>query len=239
MSKDIETWRLIPLLNATGEVQMAIDRWLLQQHQHHNHPSTLRFYTWEKPTISLGYHQKDYPDQWNTLPIDIVRRPTGGQAVLHGEDLTYAVVTSRAAGKRGETYRYLCQFLIDGWRSLGVKLDYGKATLQYASSPNCFATATNADLVTEAGKKAIGSAQLRRRKAILQHGSMNLSDETGLFIKIFNEFPPENLLTAIPSSENRDITQIINTLTSAAKDWFKINIVLQPLSKAEWQDIFN
>ena len=233
------SWRLIPLLNASGEVQMKIDRWLLQQHRLHNHPSTLRFYTWQPAAISLGYHQKNYPQQWHDLPLDIVRRSTGGQAVLHQGDLTYSIVTSRLPGKRGETYKYLCQFLINGWRSLGVELSYGNQTKPYTNCHNCFATATRADLVTPSGNKAIGSAQLRRRKAILQHGSMYLRDNSQLFIKIFNEAAPQDLLTTIPSSDNRTIPKIVEALTLAAEDWFKINLVLQPLSAVEWQDILN
>ena len=216
---------------------MAIDKWLLEQHRLGNHPPTLRFYTWSKGAISLGYHQRDYPSFWQELPLDIVRRPTGGKAVLHQGDLTYSVVTSAIAGKRWEVYKYICQFLIDGWRSLGVNLEYGTANIEYANYHNCFATATGADLITERGKKAIGSAQLRQRNAILQHGSMNLQDNFELFIKIFNEYPPQNLRTIITSSENKTIPKIIETLTEAARDWFKINLVLQPLSQAEWQDI--
>lgn len=235
----LEHWRLIPLLEASGEIQMAVDKWLLEQHRQGKQPSTLRFYTWKPAAISLGYHQYDYPQNWQQLPVDIVRRPTGGKAVLHQGDLTYAVITSAMTGKRGEVYRYLCQFLINGWRSLGVNLNYGAATREYAKHHNCFATATNADLITEDGKKAIGSAQLRRRNAILQHGSMILEDNSDLFIKIFNEPAPQNLLTIVPSLENRNISTIVEALKLAAEDWFKINLVLQPLSQAEWQDILN
>jgi lipoate---protein ligase len=232
-----KTWRLIPLLNASGAVQMAVDTWLLEQHRQGKHPPTLRFYTWNPGAISLGYHQQDYPQFWQELPLDIVRRPTGGKAVLHQGDLTYAVITSSVSGKRWETYKYICQFLINGWRSLNVNLDYGIAAKKYINYQNCFATATGADLVTEDGKKAIGSAQLRRRKVILQHGSMTLKDNSDLFIKIFNEPAPQNLLTIIPSSENRTVPTIVEALTESAKDWFKINLVLQPLSLVEWQDI--
>ena len=218
---------------------MAIDRWLLEQHRQEKQPSTIRFYTWQPAAISLGYHQQDYPPSWQQLPLDLVRRPTGGKAVLHKGDLTYTIVTSMMRDKRGEIYKYLCQFLIAGWRSLGVELDYGYETRQYVTRHNCFATATNADLVTRDGKKAIGSAQLRRRKAILQHGSMNLRDNSDLFIKIFNEPAPQNLLTIVPSSDNRNISTIVEALKLAAEDWFKINLVLQPLSQEEWQDILN
>ncbi|HEY9649888.1 MAG TPA: lipoate--protein ligase family protein, partial [Coleofasciculaceae cyanobacterium] len=78
---------------------MAIDQWLLEQHRIGNHPPVVRFYTWASPTISLGYHQRRWPVFWQQLtwqgiPLDLVRRPTGGRAVLHQGDLTYMVVTS-------------------------------------------------------------------------------------------------------------------------------------------------
>ena len=55
-------WRLIPLLSASGSVQMAIDQWLLEQHLAGKHPPTLRFYTWQPTAISLGYHQRRWPE---------------------------------------------------------------------------------------------------------------------------------------------------------------------------------
>ena len=145
-------WRLIPLLEAPGNVQMAIDRWLLEQHQQKNHPPTLRFYTWSPPAISLGYHQRQYPEYWEYLTwqgekLDLVRRPSGGRAVLHQGDLTYAVVTSGLTGSRLQMYEKICEFLIQGWRSLGVELHYGTEGRGYIHNPNCFATATSADLV--------------------------------------------------------------------------------------------
>jgi lipoate---protein ligase len=89
----MQQWRLMPMVRGSGALQMAIDRWLLDQCTHHKHPPTLRFYTWSPAAISLGRLQKQWPDHWHNLawqgqPIDIVRRPTGGRAVLHAGDLT-------------------------------------------------------------------------------------------------------------------------------------------------------
>ena len=231
------TWRLIPLIEASGKIQMAIDTWLLEKHRQGEHPPTLRFYTWNPPAISLGYHQKEYPPHWQKYPLEIIRRPTGGQAVLHQGDLTYAVITSAKRGKRLEVYRHICQFLIEGWRSLGVELDYGNANREYRQNPNCFATATNADLITNTGVKAIGSAQLRRGKAILQHGSMMLSTSKDLFTQVFPQSAPGNLFDLINVEQDRAIVSIANSLTQAASNCFNIQFQEQPLSKIEWQDI--
>lgn len=231
-------------------MQMAIDRYLLEQHQLGKHPPSLRFYTWQPAAISLGYHQKEYPPAWNNLtwqgqPLDIIRRPTGGRAVLHQGDLTYAVVTSIPGGKRLEVYKQICQFLIAGWRSLGVNLDYGNATKEYIQHHNCFATATGSDLVTARGNKVIGSAQLRRRQTILQHGSMILDTDSKLYSRVFGVPLPENLFGVISTSDGRSTThesndiivKIIQKLTAAAEATFKIDIVNQPLSTEEWQYI--
>ena len=183
-------WRLIPILAASGSVQMAIDRWLLVQHESGKCLPTLRFYTWSPPAISLGYHQRQYPEFWQNLiwkgqKLDLVRRPTGGRAVLHQGDLTYSVVTSGIRGNTIEIYTKICEFLIQGWRSLGIELYYGQAGRGYIHNPNCFGTATGADLVLADGSKLIGSAQLRKGGAVLQHGSIRLNPDVDLFIKVF------------------------------------------------------
>jgi lipoate-protein ligase A len=236
-------WRLIPLLDAPGKIQMAIDLWLLEKHQQGKHPPTLRFYTWSTPAISLGYHQQNYPQLWDRLswqgkPLEIIRRPTGGRAVLHQGDLTYTVVTSVLPGKRLEVYKQICQFLLDGWRSLGVDLDYGNATKEYRQHHNCFATTTHADLVTLNGNKAIGSAQLRRKNTVLQHGSMMLTTDPNLYKQVFSHEASLNLQSLIPDRANNSLDKIITTLTEAAKACFKIDLVERSLSPTEWEDIF-
>jgi lipoate-protein ligase A len=237
------TWRLIPLMEASGRLQMAIDRWLLESHRQGKQPSTLRFYTWQPAAISLGYHQQNYPANWQQLswknnPLEIVRRPTGGRAVLHQGDLTYALVTNGIAGTRLSVYKYLCQFLILGWQSLGVELQYGLSDREYSEQHNCFATATSADLITNKGVKLIGSAQLRRRKTILQHGSMQLTTDRQLFTQIFGESNFSNFQESIEPNTNINLNIIIQALTQAAVTCFKINLVEEPLSDAELQDIF-
>lgn len=220
---------------------MAIDAWLLHQHCQGNQPPTLRFYTWEPAAISLGYHQRQWPDHWQTLtwqgqPLDLVRRPTGGRAVLHQGDLTYAIVTSGLTGNRLEVYQQLCQFLIQGWRSLGVDLHYGAAGRGYIHNPNCFGTATGADLVTDQGAKLIGSAQFRKGDTVLQHGSIQLQPEADLFQQVFGGEPVfPTLPLDLPRSEL--IETVVQALGKAAQDCFGMELISQPLSESEWQAI--
>ncbi|WP_069790825.1 lipoyl protein ligase domain-containing protein [Cyanobacterium sp. IPPAS B-1200] len=234
--KQPHQWRFIPLLNLSGKEQMAIDKWLLTQHQKYNHPPTLRFYTWNQPTISLGFSQKKkYPPHWNNLQwhgksIDIVQRPSGGRGVLHQGDLTYAVISSQFEGNLDEVYRQISQFLIMGWQKLGVNLSFGAPHRQYLKSSNCFALSTNADLIDSQGNKFIGSAQLKKGKFSLQHGSMLLNPTPELFKKVFNTLPPQAVLENFPN-----IDTIIETLLNAAQEYFNAEFIHQPLSSKEWK----
>lgn len=236
----IITWRLIPPIETSGEIQMAIDSWLLHQHILGEIPPTLRFYTWSNPTISLGYHQRHYPEHWQTLTwqdksLDLVKRPTGGRGVLHQGDLTYALIISGLVGNRSDVYQQICQFLIDGWRSLGIELGYGSAGKGYIHNPNCFGTATSADLVCADGYKLIGSAQLIKSGAILQHGSMRLNPNLELFRQVFDE---SIYLPPAPISQLAH-DRIIDALITAAQGHFRLKFAIEPLTDREWVQIID
>ena len=240
----MKKWRLIPFLEGYGKLQMAIDSWILKQHQEGKILPTLRFYTWNPIAISLGRNQHNYPEFWNSLmwknsPINLVRRPTGGRGVLHQGDLTYMIVTSQFQGKRIEVYKSLCQFLIDGWKLLGYDLFYGKAGRGYIHHPSCFNTATSADLILKNGYKLIGSAQFIRQKNILQHGSMRLFPDVDLSLKVF---PNTEAITPIFSEitdKKKFKETIINTLIESAKNCFNIDFIIEPFSEKEWHEILN
>jgi lipoate-protein ligase A len=241
LNSESKLWRFIPVLNASGHLQMAIDHWLFQQHQQGKHPSTLRFYLWESPTLSLGYHQKHWPEHWQQLiwqnqSLELVRRPTGGRAVLHQGDLTYAVITSQLPENPRIAYQTLCQFLIEAWRSLGLELHYGTTGRGYIHNPNCFATATAADLILSDGTKLIGSAQLRGNGVILQHGSIRLTPDAELFRQVFDVEMPAPILTSIASPETL-IPTVIDALTMAARECFGGEWVVEPLSDTELETI--
>jgi lipoate---protein ligase len=219
---------------------MAIDSWLLHQHILGEIPPTLRFYTWSNPTISLGYHQRHYPEHWQTLTwqdksLDLVKRPTGGRGVLHQGDLTYALIISGLVGNRSDVYQQICQFLIDGWRSLGIELGYGSAGKGYIHNPNCFGTATSADLVCADGYKLIGSAQLIKSGAILQHGSMRLNPNLELFRQVFDE---SIYLPPAPISQLAH-DRIIDALITAAQGHFRLKFAIEPLTDREWVQIID
>lgn len=212
---------------------MAADVWLLDQHRQGMMPPTLRFYTWSSPTLSLGYHQRRYPAHWPEItwqgrPLSWVRRPTGGRAVLHEGDLTYSLVTSGWPGRRQAVYRQICGFLQLGWQRLGMPLGFGDRPPS-GHNPNCFATATAADLVTPQGYKFIGSAQLWRQGAVLQHGSMRLGPTNQHLQAQF--FGPQVEAPRLPWTPPYET--LITALTAAAQDWFGVTFEVQPFSPEE------
>lgn len=144
---------------------------------------TLRFYSWEPPCLSIGYGQpmKREVDLENCRARGVtwVRRPTGGRSILHTDELTYSVVAPqdepRVAGGVVESYRRLSQGLLTGLRLLGAEAV--QAHSAYDKRPElaaaCFDTPSNYE-ITVAGRKLVGSAQVRRQGVILQHGSLPL-----------------------------------------------------------------
>lgn len=215
---------------------MAIDQWLFDQCHQGKHPSTLRFYTWTPAAISLGRNQLTWPRHWQDLtwqdsPVDLVQRPTGGRAVLHAGDLTYAIALPHPHRNRRQAYEDLCQFLIQGWQQLGVNLHFGEPRRNYTHQANCFATATNADLVLDNGYKLIGSAQAWQGHTVLQHGSMQLRPNPALVQQVFGQ-------TLTLQSDDTTLSQIseqaiINALVEAAKTCFGATFTCEPLSPAE------
>ncbi len=164
----------------------------------------LRFYGWQPHALSLGCHQRQLPNHWQDLcarrGLDLVQRPSGGRAVLHGGDLTYALVIrlphALESQSRRQIYEWLCGFLIAGLAESGIRLNFGNAVRSYRHHPSCFATATAADLVLEDGRKLIGSAQVYRQSShsdskketfVLQHGSIVLQPDYDLLVEIFGE----------------------------------------------------
>jgi lipoate-protein ligase A len=148
-------------------------------------PPVLRLYRWVPPALSLGRFQPDDDvdvDACARIGVQVVRRPTGGQGLLHGGDLTYAVAIPRPAGGAGgvdAVYSLLAGALIAGLARLGVEAAIARH--DGPAGPVCFAGQQGADLRV-GDRKLCGSAQVRRDGAVLQHGSILLSrlpfDET-------------------------------------------------------------
>lgn len=159
---------------------MAVDEAIMLAHARGEVPPTLRFYGWRPPALSLGYAQK--ADREVDLEacrrsgVDVVRRPTGGRAVLHDREVTYSVVISTELfpGSVVETYRRLSAGLVEGLRLLGLGAEVQEGPPREGlRTAACFDTPSWYELVV-AGRKVVGSAQVRRLGVLLQHGSVPL-----------------------------------------------------------------
>jgi lipoyl(octanoyl) transferase len=180
-------WRLLDTGPADGFTNMAVDEAILETFATQGGPSTLRFYTWLPATLSLGYGQPIASDidlaHCRALGIDVVRRPTGGRAVLHDHEVTYSVVLSaddpRVTSGVLAAYLTISQALIRGLSYLGISAELlplrrGALLPSDDASAVCFATPSSYE-VAVAGRKVIGSAQRRAHGVIMQHGSIPLS----------------------------------------------------------------
>ncbi len=179
-------WDYLGLTTDSGEANMALDRSILKQLQEgtRRHP-VLRLYLWDQPTISLGKNQVDDQvikrEPAAQLGYAIVRRPTGGRALLHKGDICYMIAAHRdhhpLFHSLTSTYRAIGTAIADMLRLLGVHLtDLPlSSTESHGSLLPCFATLSPYE-VTVAGRKICGSAQFRSSGFFLQHGSLRVRD---------------------------------------------------------------
>ena len=188
---------VLPDLVLQGAWQMALDRWLLDAVAACGSAVVLRFYGWPWPVLSLGRHQRRYPAHWDALAragaLELVRRPSGGTAVLHWGGLTYALVVPRRllpGGSSTDVYRFCCRWLQQGAAACGMPLRFGDGAASLGCS-HCFSQATAADLVDkDTGHKRIGNAQLRGTHAVLQHGEILLRPAAALWQQLFGSAAP-------------------------------------------------
>jgi lipoate-protein ligase A len=179
------TWRLITTPPARGAWNMAVDEAILEHTGRGDVLPTLRLFAWNPPCLSLGRAQP-FADvdtaSLNAHGWDVVRRMTGGRAILHTDELTYSVTgpadEPRLAGTVLESYNRLAGALLAAVQdlSLPVEMKEGKAESNGEPNPVCFEVPSTYE-ITVGGKKLIGSAQARRKDGVLQHGSLPLTGD--------------------------------------------------------------
>lgn len=152
----------------------------------------LRLYGWSPACVSLGRNQRDTIDYevCNQNNIDVVRRITGGRALLHDKELTYSFVCPVSFLQSGESviksYKEISQALIFGMNELGINVDFPEEKKIKTTANYCMSLSTGADLSYKS-KKIIGSAQVRKSGYILQHGSILIDVDFNLIKKLFHE----------------------------------------------------
>ncbi|MBO6087351.1 lipoate--protein ligase family protein [bacterium] len=212
--------KFIPFEIKTGAENMRIDCDLLEDAISSNSQDpVLRLYGWSPACVSLGRNQRDDFVDTKFLRennIDIVRRLTGGRALLHDNEITYSFVCPFSYLKNGEnvvnSYKEISQILIDAFKKLDIELDFGGERKLQGHKDYCMLVSTGADLCYK-GKKLIGSAQFRKNGYILQHGSILYDYNKNLLEKIFKEDVDTSTITSIKEI-NPNITQkdIINSI---------------------------
>ena len=181
-------------LELNGPDHMAIDLFLLEKAlTEQNFNMALRFYTWNGNWLSIGKNQKEIPKKWLELlrneKLKIVRRPSGGKAVLHSRGLTYALIWKYPPRNKKESYLRTTQWLKDGFKKAGIDLFFGNQPVNMFDI-NCFSTSTLSDLVDKNKNKYVGSAQYWKKGHLLQHGEILMDPSKQLWEKVFNTAPP-------------------------------------------------
>lgn len=234
------TWRLIKTPRADGPWNMAVDESILESTINQAAVPTIRLYAWDPPCLSLGYAQP-FSDvslsRLNMLNWDIVRRPTGGRAILHTDELTYSVIGSQndphLSGDVLETYRNISLALLNALKILGVPAvqqpkrsasEYSQPLRNRDQNPVCFEVPSDYE-ITYQDRKLIGSAQARRKRCLLQHGSLPLNGDLTRILVVLKFGDKTELETAQMSLEKRATTieQILGHKISwdAAADAFQ------------------
>jgi lipoate-protein ligase A len=179
-------WRLIYDNPTGGMDNMAVDDAILQAVSADMAPPTLRLYAWSHLCLTLGRGQKSTDVDFQRvaeLGWEVVRRPSGGTAVLHEDELTYslALPASHALARVDivEGYRQISHALLAGLRLLGLAARADRMVSRPAmNSPVCFDIPSHYE-VTVRGRKLVGSAQVRRKAGVLHHGSIPLDGDLG------------------------------------------------------------
>ncbi len=188
----IPHWRIVVTPAALGAENMALDEALMERARSSGE-WVARVYTWSRPTISLGRNQTAVGrydlERIRALDIDVVRRPTGGRAILHDREITYSVTApDTESGDLRQSYERINRLLLAALSLLGVQATVA-APEKRATSPGmapCFDEPSAGELTLD-GRKLAGSAQWRSEGALLQHGSILIEDDQSLLATLARE----------------------------------------------------
>ena len=227
-------FRILPDIETSAAMQMAIDEAILIARVKKQSPGTIRFYSWKPKAITIGYFQslKKEVDEKKAkvLGIDVIRRYTGGGAVFHDKEITYSIcIGEKTAGiDIIKSYEKICGFIIKGMECLNLKAQFKPIN----------------DIIVN-GKKISGNAQTRKDGIILQHGTLLLDVDVNTMFSIL-KIPDEKIrdklienarqrVTSLKQELGKDIsfTQAKTALISGFKKTFKAELKEQELSEFE------
>ncbi len=212
---------LIETFFLPGDINMALDVEMGRLSFKLKEP-ILRIYTWEKMTLSIGRLQKISDVDFESLKkfdVDCVRRPTGGRAVLHWDEVTYSVVfprgTEEFSMKVVELYRRISEILAKAFKRLEADVEFSGGAGWDPKNPSCFSSGARYELKIN-GKKFVGSAQVRMRNFVLQHGSIMLKPDWNILSQVLSDHPSVDFLSRkamglseVSSAKFRDIVDLV------------------------------
>ena len=225
--------RLIVDSPADGAWNMSVDQAILETADQTG-LVTLRFYSWSEPTLSIGYFQshQDRTSHQPSLKCPIVRRRTGGGAIVHDHELTYSLCvpsTNRWSTRNSELYRIVHESLVKILQEIGFD-----ATLHEELTNNsevksflCFHRRTNGDIVLQR-QKVVGSAQRRLKNSLLQHGSILLEK---------SEFAPDLPGIADLFDEPIEVSQLTKKLATSIGNRLSTEFLTGKLSISELEAV--
>ena len=251
-------WRILDTGFSTGYENMAIDEAVFRSCQEKTSPPTIRIYGWTPPAVSLGYFQKAENavdlEACKRNGVDVVRRLSGGRAVLHHHELTYSVICREGILPLGssvlETYKTISECLISTLKGLGLQVQWVTSREKHATAQekdktaSCFSSPSWYEITVE-GKKICGSAQKRGDGVLLQHGSLLFDYDPELLAEVLlSRKTEEEFLTEIRTSTtaiNRHLSQQIDfdqlkkLVLNSFEDQLKISLTPGELSDCESQ----
>ncbi len=188
----VPKWKTILTPPLSAAENMAVDLGLMERARKTGE-GVFRVYSWKRPSLSLGRNQTAMGrynlEMIGDLSLDVVRRPTGGRAILHWREITYSV-TAPSNGEVGlkQAYKEINRILLSALANLGVPVEVAIPTerAQRPSSMPCFAAPGEGEMIVD-GRKLVGSAQWRDEGALLQHGSILIEDDQSRLSEIMVE----------------------------------------------------
>lgn len=198
-----------------GFINMAMDEAVMIGLEKERSSPVLRVYKWHPPTISIGYFQPI--SEINLIKckedgIGVVRRLTGGRAVLHHMELTYSIIFSEREFEpftKKEIFSFIANCLIETLRIIGIEARIAEKSRGSLTSADCFASPAQYEIESKNGEKLIGSAQVIRRGIVLQHGAIPLSDSyKNIYLYLENHDKPASKLSkSLSDSAGRIVTE--------------------------------
>ncbi len=240
-------WRILIDHKKSAAENMAIDEAIMMSNISGKSIPTIRFYDWNLPTVSLGFNQQIKKeidlDLVKENGFEFVRRPTGGRAVLHIEEVTYAVISpleEKLNGSITDSYSQISLALATGLNLMGVNVEFEKGDLssshQREFANPCFTSSSKYELKYE-NKKIVGSAQVRKENVLLQHGSILMNQNQEAISKIIPNLTVDkrNTIRKYLARKTVCINQILNDKIDYEK---AVEFLIEGFHKAWEKDEF-